>query len=237
MKIFAIADTHLSGEPPTKPMDIFGAHWHNHWEKIKADWLGRVAAEDTVLLPGDISWAMRLDDALVDLNAIRQLPGRKILVRGNHDYWWQTISKMNKAVENELTFLQNSFAIAGDYAICGSRGWLCPGDRSFTAEDNSIYQRELLRVRASLEAATAAGFEKIILMLHYPPVNDKHEPSGFTELIGEFKVTICLFGHLHSESAATAPSGIINGAACHLVACDALDFKLKLILQSEPYRL
>ncbi|TCL39428.1 calcineurin-like phosphoesterase family protein [Anaerospora hongkongensis] len=84
MKIFAIADTHLSGEPPTKPMDIFGAHWHNHWEKIKADWLDRVAAEDTVLLPGDISWAMRLDDALVDLNAIRQLPGRKILIRGNH---------------------------------------------------------------------------------------------------------------------------------------------------------
>lgn len=235
MKIFAIADTHLSGEPPTKPMDIFGAHWHNHWEKIKTDWHDRVTAEDIVLLPGDISWAMRLDDALVDLNAIRQLPGRKILVRGNHDYWWQTISKMNKAVENELTFLQNSFAVAGDYAICGSRGWLCPGDRSFTAEDNSIYQRELLRVRASLEAAASAGFAKIILMLHYPPVNDKHEPSGFTELISEFKVMICLFGHLHSESAATAPVGIINGAACHLVACDALDFKLKLILQSEPY--
>ncbi len=230
MKIFAIADTHLSGQPPTKPMDIFGTHWHNHWEKIKNHWLCNVSKEDTVLLAGDISWAMKLSEAMFDLNAIIELPGRKIIIRGNHDYWWQTLSKMNKAVDNKLTFLQNNFAAVGSYAVCGSRGWLCPGDRSFTTDDEAIYQRELLRVRASLDAARAAGFEQLILMLHYPPVNDKHEPSGFTDLFTEYGVAQCLFGHLHSESAATAPTGIINGTACHLVACDALDFRLKQII-------
>lgn len=230
MKLFAIADTHLSGQPPTKPMDVFGVHWHNHWEKIKADWLCHVSSEDTVLLAGDISWAMKLSEAMIDLNAIIELPGRKIIVRGNHDYWWQTLGKMNKAVDNKLTFLQNTFAAVGSYAVCGSRGWLCPGDRSFTSDDEAIYQRELLRVRASLDAARTAGFEQLILMLHYPPVNDKHEPSGFTELFAEYGVAMCLFGHLHSESAATAPSGIINGTACQLVACDALDFRLKQII-------
>lgn len=230
MKIFAIGDTHLSGEPPFKPMDIFGDHWKDHWNKIKAHWLEEVSDNDVVLLAGDISWAMKLEEALPDLQALIALPGKKMLIRGNHDYWWQTVTKMNKAIKNELIFLHNSFAPAGEHAVCGSRGWLCPGDRSFTAEDQPIYERELLRVRSSLESAKKAGHEKLILMLHYPPVNDRHEPSGFTDLLGEFGVEICIFGHLHSEAARSAPSGIINGAACYLVACDALDFKLKRIL-------
>lgn len=230
MKIFAIGDTHLSGQPPTKPMDVFGSHWHNHWEKIRTDWLNRVSDNDTVLLAGDISWAMKLEEALVDLNSLIELPGRKILIRGNHDYWWQTMSKMNKAVGHQLTFLHNNFATAGNYGICGSRGWLCPGDRSYAADDEAVYQRELLRTQTSLAAATAAGLDRLILMLHYPPMNEKHEPSGFTALLADYKVELCIFGHLHSDSAANAPSGIVAGAACHLVACDALDFKLKQLV-------
>lgn len=229
MKIFAIGDTHLSGDPPVKPMDMFGSHWHDHWQKIKTDWQNRVTDDDTVLLAGDISWAMKLEAALPDLQAISDLPGKKILIRGNHDYWWQTVGKMNKATGGSLTFLHNSFTTAGPYGICGSRGWLCPGDRSFTAADEPIYQRELLRVRASLEAARSAGLDRLILLLHYPPVNDKHEPSGFTALLEEYCIEICLFGHLHSESAATAPAGMVSGTSCILVACDALDFKLKQI--------
>ncbi|MCX7781417.1 MAG: metallophosphoesterase [Negativicutes bacterium] len=230
MKIFAIADTHLSGNPPAKPMDIFGSHWHNHWNKIKNDWLATVANEDTVLLPGDISWAMKLEDALNDLREIIALPGRKILVRGNHDYWWQTVSKMNKAVDGALTFLHNNFTPVGKYAVCGSRGWVCPDDPHFTPEDAPIYRREIERTRTSLETARKAGFTRIILMLHYPPLYAPDRPSGFTELFAEYNVEICVYGHLHSEAIKQAPVGMINGTLCHLVSCDALDFKLKPII-------
>ncbi len=185
MNYFAIADTHLSGQPPVKPMSVFGGHWLHHWEKIKTDWLRQVAPEDAVLLAGDISWAMKLEAALPDLEEIAALPGRKIIVRGNHDYWWQTVSKMTAAVGGRLTFLHNSFAAAGAFAVCGSRGWLCPDDPSFSETDAPIYARETQRVRASLTAARSAGHERIILMLHYPPLY--RQSSGFTDLLGEFR--------------------------------------------------
>lgn len=227
MKYFAIADTHLSGEPPTKPMSIFGEHWQGHWQKIKADWLARVGPEDFVLLAGDISWAMKLEAALPDLAEIAALPGSKFIVRGNHDYWWQTVGKMTAAVGGRLTFIHNSFATAGDFAVCGSRGWLCPDDPYFSETDEPIYLREIQRVRASLAAARSAGHKRIILMLHYPPIYQK--PNGFTQLMGEFAVEICVYGHLHDEAIKTAPAGNINGTMVHLVSCDALDFKLAQI--------
>lgn len=230
MKIFAIADLHLSGTPPFKPMSIFGPNWRNHWDKIKTDWQSKVSGDDVVLLPGDISWAMKLEEALVDLKAIDCLPGRKIITRGNHDYWWQTLGKMSRLVGGNIAFLHNNYISAGDYAICGSRGWTCPGDKSFSEDDDlPIYQRELLRVQASLQAANAAGFSRIIMMLHYPPVNDRHVPSGFTDLMAEYKVELCVYGHLHDESAKKAPTGVIHGTACFLVACDAVDFRLQQI--------
>jgi predicted phosphohydrolase len=231
MKIFAIADTHLSGKPPAKPMDIFGDHWRDHWTKIKADWLARVAPEDTVLIAGDISWAMKLSNALEDLEEIAALPGKKILIRGNHDYWWQTVSKMTAAVGGRLTFLHNSFDVVGGWAVCGSRGWLTPTDPAFTPDDLPIYQRELGRTRASLEAARAAGHERLILMLHYPP-RTGDAASGFTDLLAEFSVAVCVFGHLHNEAAYNLPAGEINGTCCYLVSCDALDFKLKEIVST-----
>jgi len=229
MKIFAIADTHLSGKPPAKPMSVFGDHWLDHWEKIKADWLARVAPGDTVLVAGDISWAMTQPDALADLAALAALPGKKILVRGNHDYWWQTLAKMTAATAGRLTFLHNPFAPAGEWGVCGSRGCLCPGDPAFTAADDPIYQRELGRVRASLTAARDAGFGRLILMLHYPP-RFGTGTSGFTDLMAEFGVAICVFGHLHNEGINCAATGEFKGTTHYLVSCDALDFKLLQIV-------
>lgn len=229
MKIFAIADTHLSGQPPHKPMSVFGDHWLNHWDKIKTDWVAKVSSDDTVLLAGDISWAMKLEQALPDLDEIAGLPGQKIMVRGNHDYWWQTLAKMNAAMTNRIVFINNNFASAGAFAICGSRGWICPDDPCFGQDDKPIYLRELGRVRASLEAARAAGFSRIILMLHYPPQHDRR-PSGFSDLLAEFAVEHCVYGHLHNEAVKTAVTGDINGTVHHLVSCDALDFKLKQII-------
>ncbi|WP_371368675.1 hypothetical protein SRRS_21590 [Sporomusa rhizae] len=230
MKIFAIADTHLSGQPPAKPMSIFGSHWDGHWEKIKKSWQERVSEQDVVLIAGDISWAMKLSDALVDLNAITDLPGRKIVIRGNHDYWWQTLNKMNKAIEGKVEFLNNNFAVVGDWAICGSRGWTCPEDPLFKASDRPIFDRELLRVEASLLAAQTAGFSNKILMLHFPPFYNPYTETGFTGLIAKYNVVICVYGHLHGESIKNAATGIINGAAYHLVSCDALGFELKQII-------
>ena len=225
MKIFAIADTHLSGQPPAKPMSVFGDNWLNHWDKIKTDWLTRVGPEDTVLLAGDISWAMKLDQAQEDLMAIAALPGQKVIIRGNHDYWWQTIGKMNAAVNKSLIFLHNNFTVVGDFAVCGSRGWLCPDDPFFKEVDRPIYLREINRVKNSLSAAKAAGHNRLILLLHYPPFYDR--PTGFSELLKEYNVEFCIFGHLHDDAVKTAPNGKINGTEYHLVSCDALDFKLK----------
>jgi len=230
MRIFAIADPHLSGNPPSKPMTVFGDHWLNHWEKIKQDWLQRVTAEDCVLIAGDISWAMELAEALPDLEAIAALPGKKILIRGNHDYWWQTLSKMNRFMGDQLTFIHNTFAVAGDWAVCGSRGWVCPQDPAFTAEDQPIYDREVGRLELSLKGARQAGFDKIIAMLHYPPLYSCTEGNAITDLLTAYGVSICVYGHLHGETARFACQGLINGIEYHLVACDALDFKLKQIV-------
>ncbi len=230
MSIFAIGDTHLSGAVPHKSMDVFGEHWHNHWQKIKTDWTTRVTDSDTVLIVGDISWAMKFSDAIVDLNAIAEMPGKKIIIRGNHDYWWQTLNKMNKTFDGRLTFLHNTFSSADDYAVCGSRGWLCPGDTYFTATDNPIYLSELQRAATSLDAAVAAGHSKIILMLHFPPTHAFGQPCGFTELFERYPIEICVFGHLHALPDPSVYNAVVGNTVCHLVACDALDFRLKKIV-------
>jgi predicted phosphohydrolase len=230
MKIFAVADTHLSGKPPSKPMDVFGGHWLNHWDKIKTDWQKKVSPDDIVLIAGDISWAMKFSDALFDLNEISSLPGKKILVKGNHDYWWQGVEKMTAATGGGLTFLHNTFFQTGDLAICGSRGWICPEETFFGETDLSIYRRELLRVEASLKAAQKTSSLKTILMLHFPPFSSKGLKSGFVDLIKHYDVTTCIYGHLHDDAASSAQTGLIDGVNYHLVSCDILDFKLKEII-------
>lgn len=226
MRIFAIGDLHLSGNPPSKPMTLFGSQWSNHWEKIKESWLSSVSNEDVVLLAGDTSWAMKWQDAKQDLMAITALPGQKVLIRGNHDYWWQTLAKMNNEMSGRLFFLHNNHFEAGDTAICGSRGWLPTDDPMFTADDQRIYEHELVRIRASLFSAKNAGFPKKILMLHFPPVFQLEARNEITDMLAEFAIDLCIFGHIHDDANKTAPVGVINGTACQLVACDALNFKL-----------
>ncbi|MCL1810096.1 MAG: metallophosphoesterase [Clostridiales bacterium] len=228
MSIYVIADLHLSfSENIEKPMDIFGGEWLNHTENIKKNWECAVAEGDTVIIAGDVSWALKLEDAIADLDWIRSLPGNKIFVKGNHDLWWASIKKLNAMFGTDMRFLQNDFCEAEGFAVCGSRGWLCPGDEDYTEQDEKIYRRELLRLRASLTAAKEAGFSKKIGVLHFPPMNDKFQESGFTELFAEFGVERVFYGHLHGDDGfKSGIQGIVGGTEYRLVSLDYLKCKL-----------
>ncbi|WP_227765660.1 metallophosphoesterase [Zhaonella formicivorans] len=228
MAIYALADLHLSFAQD-KPMSKFGKAWENHAEKIKVNWFNTVKAEDTVLLCGDHSWALKLEEAVPDLEFIGQLPGRKILIKGNHDLWWQSLKKMKQVLPGSIEVVQNTFEVVEGKAICGSRGWICPNDDNFTAHDLKIYERELIRLENSLKAAKASGDREIIVMLHYPPFNNRQEPSGFVELMHRYGVQTCVYGHLHGEVQRSAVTGNIGGIEYHLVACDYVNFTPVLI--------
>ncbi|MGV8146645.1 MAG: metallophosphoesterase [Alkaliphilus sp.] len=229
MALYAISDLHLSGTGE-KPMDVFGENWIHHTKKIEDSWMRKVKGDDTVLIAGDISWAMNLADATIDLEWINELPGRKILCKGNHDYWWSSITKINSLHKN-MDFLQNNFFSYNEYAICGTRGWICPNIYTFTEDDNKIYIREANRLETSLERAKNDGFTKIIAMLHYPPTNESMHSSLFTELFEKYNVEEVVYGHLHgSESYKIGLKGLINGVRYRLVSCDYLDFELVKIL-------
>lgn len=211
-------------------MDIFGGQWENHTEKIKEAWMKEIKDEDTILIPGDISWALKLDDAHIDLSWIEELPGRKILVKGNHDYWWQSISKL-KGRYAQMYFLQNTFYFYENYGICGTRGWICPNSTNFTEHDQKIYLREINRLKHSLDQAVKKNVDKIIVMMHYPPTNEKFEKSGFIELIESYGVSKVIYAHLHGESYFhTGLKGLKNDVMYHLVSCDYLECRpLKLL--------
>ena len=229
MKIFAISDLHLSINNP-KPMDIFGPVWDNYVDKIFADWKEKVGEEDLVLLAGDFSWAMKLEEAIADFKLLENLPGKKIIIRGNHDYWWKSSSRLAGQYP-EMAFLKNDAVPWEKSFICGTRGWLCPNERSFTPEDEKIYKREQIRLRLSLDAAMKAGAEDIIVMMHFPPVNEKREPSAFTEILGEYPVKRVVYGHLHgAANHKNALQGERDGILYELVAADYLDFCPKRIL-------
>jgi len=224
MALFVIGDLHLSFGSD-KPMEVFGAHWDAHYDKIKADWLDKVTNEDTVIVPGDISWAITFEGAKIDLAWINDLPGRKIIFKGNHDYWWVSKTKMDH-VFNKIEFVHNSFAAYGNLAICGTRGWICPGD-AFTDDDEKIYKRELMRLENSILQALKAGYTKIIGVLHFPPTNEKKEPSGFTEIFQKYAITQVVYGHVHAKSNfKNAINGNFHDVTYWLTSCDYLDFKL-----------
>lgn len=207
-------------------MDIFGSNWDKHFEKIKTNWIKQVKEEDLVLLTGDTSWAISLEEADADFKWIDALPGQKIVVKGNHDYWWTTLAKMNERYES-IRFINNNYYVYKNMAICGSRGWVCPRDTSFSAHDEKIYNREIHRLKLSIEAAKRAGHEDIICMMHYPPTNDRHEPSAFTEIFEENNIEHVFYGHLHSkESFDAGLKGCFQGVHYYLTSCDYLDFKL-----------
>lgn len=225
MAIYAIGDLHLSGHSD-KPMDIFGAQWNDHANKIRDSWLKKVNNDDAVLIPGDISWAMTLEEAMVDLEWISDLPGKKYLIRGNHDYWWSSITKLNSLFDS-MSFIQNNFFTYKEYAICGTRGWNCPSHYKFTNHDQKIYLREVSRLEMSLNTAKKSGYDNILVMLHYPPTNDKLEPSLFTEVLEKYNVKHVLYGHLHGETSYDAGlKGIHNGINYHLTSCDYAGFEM-----------
>lgn len=230
MSIYAIGDLHLSlGEGIDKPMDIYGNQWVRHVERLKNNWIHKVDSEDTVILAGDISWALKFDEAKADLDWLHRLPGKKIIIKGNHDLWWTGIQKMN-AIYDDIIFLHNVSHMVDDLAICGSRGWICPGSDGFTEADSKIYQRELLRVGRSLEDAKAKGAKEIIGVLHFPPTNDKIQPSGFTELFAAAGAKTVVYGHLHgSDTYHKGLQGNFNGVDYKLVSLDYLN--------CDPYQL
>ncbi|MDU2461125.1 MULTISPECIES: metallophosphoesterase [Clostridium] len=228
MALYAISDLHLAFTTD-KPMDIFGAKWLKHDEKIKENWIKKITDEDTVLIAGDISWSMRSDESKVDLDWIDALPGKKIISKGNHDYWWGGISKLNRMYEN-TKFLQNNFYTYEDYAICGSRGWILEGSDRFTEKDKKIFDREIIRLKLSLDKAKEAGYENIVVMIHYPPMNEKRENSAFTNLFKEYGVKKVIYGHLHGPSLANVLNGEHEGIEYLMTSCDFLDFDPKKIL-------
>lgn len=230
MSVYAIGDLHLAGSMD-KTMDMFGEHWQGHWDRIQSDWKQRVKETDLVLLPGDISWAMRLEDAREDLMEIAALPGTKVMIRGNHDFWWSSLTKVRSVLAPNMIPLQNQAYSFGGFVVCGTRGWGCPSDGAFSAEDSKIYEREVGRLELSLKAGAklAGGAAEILVMMHFPPFNERREESGFVSLFKEYGVKTVLYGHLHGRSLPGAFEGVQNGVEYILVSCDYLGFKLKKI--------
>lgn len=212
-------------------MTIFGPAWEGHPETFFTGWREVVGPQDLVLVPGDLSWALRLEDALPDLRDIAELPGRKVILRGNHDYWWPSISKLRAVLPEGMLAVQNDAVEVGGVVVAGTRGWICPGSHGFSEQDEKIYNRELERLKLSLAAARELAGDAFIVMLHFPPVNSRLEPSGFTELLLEAQPDALVFGHVHGDpSEPVAPA--LPGIDVHFVAADAIDFRPRLILDT-----
>ena len=226
MAIWVIADLHLSfGED--KPMDIFGNNWENHDRKIKSDWISKVNENDLVILPGDFSWSMYLKDTIKDFAFINNLPGKKILLKGNHDYWWTTVTKMRNFIESQgfknIDFLYNNSYEYENTIIAGTKGWGLTADEF----DEKHVKREMIR----LELSITDGIEKygedkeIIVCMHYPPTT-KNGEMNFINIMKKYNVKKCFYGHLHSHAINDAVEGDYFGVDLKLVSCDGLDFKL-----------
>ena len=231
MRLFAIGDLHLPGGDD-KPMDVFGAQWEGHFERISRDWRARVAPEDTVLIPGDISWAMQLTHAVPDLELIGELPGRKILCKGNHDYWWSSLTQVKAALPESMEALQHSATDVGDAVVCGTRGWVIPTQEApLTPEDEKLCAREIARMEMALQAADKlrAG-RPVVVMMHYPPLYATERDSGFTRLFERYSVHTVVYGHLHGAGIRAGWSGEHQGVRYRLVSCDSLDFRLSEIV-------
>ena len=231
MNIYSISDLHLSGLAD-KPMNVFGAAWENHFEKIKSDWLANVKSEDAVLICGDTSWGMNLEEGLFDLKLLSGLPGKKIFIRGNHDYWWNGITKIRRsAPDGNFLFLQNDCVKLGDVVICGSRGWTCPGSADYSDDDEKIYKREAERFKLcfkEVEKVRESG-DKLLVMIHFPPFSLKTRETCFTELFEEMRVDKVIFGHIHGPVFFPQRT-FINKTEYILTSCDKVNFRLQRIL-------
>lgn len=227
MNIYAISDLHLSFGS-NKPMDIFGEIWENYLEKIIADWNEKVKENDVVLISGDISWAMKLEETKEDFAFLGALSGKKVIIKGNHDYWWTGISAVRKILPENVFALQNDAIKFDNAIICGTRGWAVPETTFSTAQDEKIFKRELIRLELSLKSAQALQEKNdiIICMMHYPPTNNRRQKSEFTELFEKYNVNKVVFGHLHGKKIRAKLYYMQNNIEYYLTACDLVDNKL-----------
>jgi predicted phosphohydrolase len=223
MALYAIGDLHLS-QSMDKPMDVFGEKWKDHAEKLKIGF-SHLRDEDLTVLCGDLSWAMDLEQAREDFRFIHALPGQKIVLKGNHDYWWSTAAKAYRLFAREgfdsIRILNNNCILYGDYALCGTRGGFYE-EETGDAHDQKIMRREILRLEASLKAA---GDREKLVFLHYPPIFQKYECPEILALLQEHGVRLCCYGHIHGKGCASAFQGWRGCTEFKLVSADALDFK------------
>jgi len=221
MAIYTIGDLHLS-LGCEKPMDIFPG-WQGYMEKLERHWNTLVRPEDTVVLAGDTSWAMKLEDTVADFSFLQRLPGQKLLLKGNHDYWWTTVKKMEHFLQengfDSLHILHNNSILAEGLAVCGTRSWMFDVGE---AHDEKVMNRELGRLRASLDAAQE-GAERVAF-LHYPPVYPNANAQQVIDLLKEYNVKRCFYGHLHGNAIRFAVQGMVDGIEYRLISADALAF-------------
>lgn len=235
MAVWIISDLHLSlaaayvpGEEPQlyKPMEVFGELWQDHLPRLYRAWQERVAPEDTVLLPGDLSWAMHLAEAAADFAFLGGLPGRLLLSKGNHDLWWESRAKAQAALPPNCRLLQNEAAAAEGFVVAPARGWYAPGSADFDSSAAKIWRRELIRLEMSLKSGRALmeaePGRELIVMLHFPPFNDSLEYNEMIELMQTYGVRRCYYGHLHGRKTVNALQGSRWGIYFRLVSADYL---------------
>ena len=228
MSLFAIADLHLSFGH-NKPMDIFRG-WNDYAQRIEKNWRSLITENDTVVIPGDISWAMRLNETIADFSFINSLPGKKIILKGNHDYWWDTKKKMEGFFQEHnfdtLSILFNCAYMVENYAVCGTRGWFYDAEKD---ENKKILNREVGRLKKSIKDAKKTKLEPIVF-LHYPPVYGNNECSEILEILVENNIKKCYYGHIHGTSSfKKAVIGEYKGIDFHLVSSDYINFMPVLI--------
>lgn len=228
MSLFVIGDTHLSLSTD-KPMDIFGG-WKNYMQRLEENWRSVVQPQDTVIIPGDVSWGMSLEQAKEDFLFLHRLPGKKILMKGNHDYWWATRAKMESFLEgnglDSLSILHNNAVSVEGLSLCGSRGWMFEQGQE---HDKKIINREACRIRASLQDAQRFGEQEKVLFLHYPPVFMQDSIPEFFEVMNQYGVRRCYYGHIHSQGCRFAFQGEWCGVQLEMVSADYLRFMPKKI--------
>lgn len=228
--IYSLSDLHLD-YTGVKSMELFGDLWKNYENRIFEAWAEKITEEDHVLIAGDISWQISLDEALKDLERLDVLPGKKYMIKGNHDYWWGSISKLRNLSLKSIFFIQNDSIEIGEWSICGTRGWSDPSSKEFKGEqDEKIFNREKIRLKMSLDSCVHSD---IICMIHYPPFTKSGELNDFGKIILENNVNYCLYGHLHGRGHGQIVEKQIGGTQFFCMSSDYLNFLPRKVVENE----